>query len=189
MAGVHLTTGELESGLNHIRLSPKDKGPLELIVCRPQSGERQVLAQGDLDLVNGLLGDNWHSRGNAKTPDGSANPDTQITIMNARCIALLAREKSRWPLAGDQLFIDLDLSLENLPPGSQLSIGSAIIEITPPPHTGCKKFVSRYGLDAMEFVNSPTGRQLNLRGVNARIRQPGTIKTGDYALKLPLANI
>ena len=179
----HLTTAELEAGLSHIRQSPKDRGTLELIVCRPQSGERQILEQGTLDLVKGLLGDDWHSRGSSKTSDGSANLETQITIMNSRCIALLAREKSRWALAGDQLYVDLDLSLENLPPGTQLSVGSAVVEITPPPHTGCKKFVSRFGTEAMQFVNSPLGRQLNLRGVNARIVRPGGVQIGDAIQK------
>jgi len=184
MPGAHLTTAELEAGLDDIRQSPKDKGALELIVCRPQTGERKILREGTLDLAKGLLGDDWHSRGSAKTADGSANPETQITIMNSRCIALLAGHRDHWALAGDQLYVDLDLSLENLPPGTRLAIGSAIIEITPPPHTGCKKFLSRFGLDAMQFVNSPIGRHLNLRGVNSRIRQPGSVKIGDYAVKV-----
>src|ERR1051326_1159080 len=184
MAGPFLTTAELEAGLEHIRQSPKSNGVLELIVCRPEKGERKILDEGLLDLEKGLVGDNWRSRGSTSMPEGSANPETQITVMNARCIALLAQERSRWALAGDQLFVDLDLSLENLPPGTQLAIGSAIIEITPPPHTGCKKFVSRFGLEAMQFVNSPTGRQLNLRGVNARVRQGGTVKTGDSTVKV-----
>jgi hypothetical protein len=188
MQGLFLTAAELEAGLEHIRRSPKDEGVLELIVCRPENGERRILDQGTLDLEKGLVGDNWKSRGNAKTPDGSANPETQITIMNSRSIALLARERSRWSLAGDQLFIDLDLGLENLPPGTQVAIGSAIIEITPPPHTGCKKFVSRFGEEAMQFVNSPLGRKLNLRGVNARVRQAGVIKAGEHARKVVKPN-
>jgi hypothetical protein len=183
MSGLFLTIAELEAGLEHIRQAPKDHGVLELIVCRPESGGRKILDQGTLDSTHGLIGDNWHARGSAKMPDGSANPETQITIMNSRCVALLAQERTRWPLAGDQLFIDLDLSLENLPPGTQLAVGSAIIEITPPPHTGCKKFVSRFGLEAMQFVNSPVGRALNLRGVNARILQSGSVKVGDQAVK------
>jgi hypothetical protein len=184
MPGPFLTSAELEAGLGHIRQSPKDKGPLELIVCRPQSGERKILEEATLDIIHGLIGDNWHSRGSKSMPDGSANPEMQITIMNSRCVALLAQERERWSLAGDQLFIDLDLSLENSPPGTRFSLGSAMIEITPPPHTGCKKFVARFGEDAMRFVNSPLGRSLNLRGVNARICQPGTVKVGDRAHKM-----
>ena len=180
----YLTTAELEAGLEYIRQSPKDKGLLELIVCRPEAGQRQVLEQGTLDTAKGLVGDNWHSRGSSKTPDGSAHPEMQITIVNSRCIALLAREKSRWALSGDQLFIDLDLSLESLPPGTRLAVGSAILEITPPPHTGCKKFIARFGDEAMKFVNSPIGRQLNLRGIHARVTQGGVMRGGDRVTKL-----
>jgi len=180
----HLTTAELEAGLTHIRQSPKNQGLLELIVCRPQQGEREVLPEGTLDTIKGLVGDTWHSRGSSKTPDGSAHPEFQITIMNSRCIALLAFCKNRWALSGDQLFIDLDLSLENLPPGTRLALGSAILEITAPPHTGCKKFIARFGDDAMRFVNSPIGRQLNLRGIHAKVMQSGVARSGDSAIKL-----
>src|SRR5437660_1597334 len=101
----HLTTEQLQAGLEHIRQSPKDNGVLELIVCRPKAGERHILEEGSLDLAKGLLGDNWQSRGSSKTPDGSAHPEMQITIMNSRAIALLAHQKNRWSLSGDQLFI------------------------------------------------------------------------------------
>ena len=180
----HLTMEELTAGLDRIHRSPKDEGVLELIVRRPQVDEREVMAEGQLDLVEGLVGDNWKSRGSALTADGSAHPDTQLNIMNCRVIALLAQDRERWSLAGDQLFIDLDLSTENLPPGTQLSLGSAVIEVTDQPHTGCKKFATRFGPNATRFVNSPMGRQLNLRGINAKVVQPGAIKVGDVAKKL-----
>ena len=124
-------------------------------------------------------------RGSSRTDDGSSHPDMQLNIMNARVVALVAQDKSRWPLAGDQLFIDLDLSDANLPPGTRLAIGSAVIEITAQPHTGCGKFVERFGLDAMEFVNSPVGKELHLRGVNAKVVRPGVIRVGDVATKTP----
>jgi MOSC domain-containing protein YiiM len=108
----------------------------------------------------------------------------QLNLMNARAIALLAQEKDRWSLAGDQLYVDLDLSEENLPPGTQLAIGAAIIEVTDQPHTGCKKFMARFGADALKFVNSPVGKGLHLRGVNARVVQPGAIHTGDVVRKV-----
>lgn len=179
-----MTLAELEAGLDAIRQSPKEAGVLELIVRRPKSGEREVLPEGTLDLAEGLVGDNWRSRGSSTTRDGSANPDFQITLMNSRVIALVAQAKDRWRLAGDQLFIDLDLSAENLPPGTQLAIGSAVLEMTPPPHTGCKKFKARFGEDALRFVNSPLGRQLQLRGVNATVIGPGVIRIGDRVKKL-----
>lgn len=180
----HLTKEQLEAGLDEIRRSPSDKGVLKLIVRRPETEHREVLTEGTLDPDQGLVGDNWLARGNRHTADGSADPEMQLNIMNARVIALVAQDPGRWALAGDQLYIDMDLSPDNLPPGTRLSIGSAIIEVTPPPHTGCKKFVSRFGKDAMVFVNSGIGRQLNLRGINARVVQAGTIRTNDVANKI-----
>jgi hypothetical protein len=180
----HLTMTELEAGLGHIRQAPKDKGVLELIVRRPRVEEREVLEEGHLDPLEGLIGDNWKSRSSSRTPDGSAHPEMQLNIMNARVTALLARERDRWQLAGDQLYLDMDLSAENLPAGTQLALGSAVIEVTPQPHTGCKKFVSRFGLDAMKFVNSTVGKELHLRGINAKVLQPGLIRVGDRARKI-----
>jgi len=180
----HLTLPELEAGMEAILQSPKDQGVLQLIVRRPQVEQREVLQEAELDPAWGLVGDSWKLRGSSRTPDGSAHPEMQLNIMNARVIALLAQIRDRWPLAGDQLYVDLDLSTENLPPGTQLSIGSAVIEVTSPPHTGCKKFMSRYGEDALKFVNSPVGKQLHLRGINAKVVRPGAIRVGDVAKKL-----
>ena len=180
----HLTKEELEAGLGHVLLSPKDDGVLELIVRRPREGEREVLDEAVLDLVEGLVGDSWVWRGSSRTPDGSAHPGMQINVMNARVLALVAQERERWKLAGDQLIIDMDLSDENLPAGARLALGSAVIEVTEWPHTGCKKFVARFGLDAMKFVNSPEGRRLRLRGLNARVVRPGRVRAGDVVKKI-----
>ena len=184
MEAKHLTMAELEAGLDAIRQSPKDEGVIALIVRRPQVDAREVLEEGELDLVEGLVGDSWKVRASTRTPDGSPHPDMQLNVMSARVIALVAGEKGRWPLAGDQLFIDMDVSQENLPPGTRLALGSAVIEVTDQPHTGCKKFAARFGLDALKLVNSPVGRQLQLRGVNARVAQPGVIRVGDLVKKL-----
>ena len=179
----HLTAAELEAGLEEIRRSPRDAGELKLIVRRPEQGVREELEVGDLDLVEGLVGDTWQQRKSNRTADGSPHPDMQLNIMNARVVALVAQDPSRWALAGDQLFVDLDLSGVNVPPGTPLTLGSAVIEVTPQPHTGCAKFVSRFGLDAMKFVNSDLGRELNLRGINAKVVTPGTIRRGDIVRK------
>jgi hypothetical protein len=184
-ATLHLTAGELLAGLAHIRLAPADDGMLELIVRRPTVGEREVLEEGQLDVTDGLLGDTWKQRPSSRTPDGSPHPDCQINIMGARVIALLARQPDRRPLAGDQLFLDMDLSAANLPAGTRLAIGTAVLEVTAQPHTGCGKFVERFGLEAMRFVNSPAGRALSLRGINARVVQSGVVRAGDRARKLP----
>ncbi len=181
---LHLTAAELEAGLDHIRRAPASDGVLELIVRRPAQGEREVLPAAELDLAHGLVGDNWRTRGSRSMPDGSANPEMQLNVMNARCAALLARTRERWPLAGDQLYVDLDLSEANLPPGTRLALGGAVIEVTAAPHTGCAKFTSRFGLDAMKFVNSSLGRSLHLRGINAKVVQPGTIRERDAVRKI-----
>ena len=180
----HLTKDELEAGLDHIRNAPKDCGTVQLIVRRPRTDAREVLEEASLDLLNGLLGDNWKTRGSRRTDDGSAHPDMQINVMNARVINLIAQAKENWSLAGDQLYLDLDLSADNLPVGARLRIGSAVIEVTPPPHTGCNKFVARFGLEALKFVNSELGRELRLRGLNAKVIQSGTVRTGDEARKV-----
>jgi hypothetical protein len=181
---MHVTTAELEAGLDDIRRSPKLEGPLLLIVRRPQAGAREVLDEGALDLDDGLVGDTWRARAVARSTDGVAHPHTQLNVMNARAIALVAGAKERWPLAGDQLFIDIDLSEDNMPAGTRVAIGAAVIEVTDEPHTGCHKFLSRFGRDAVKFVNSPVGRHLHLRGVNARVVQAGVIRVGDMAKKL-----
>jgi MOSC domain-containing protein YiiM len=180
----HLTAEELEAGLDHIRRSPRDEGVLHLIVRRQAINEREVLEQAELDEIQGLVGDTWNRRRSTSTPDGSPNIETQVTVMNSRVAALVAQEKDRWPLAGDQLYIDMDLSAENLPAGSRLALGSAVIEVTAPPHLGCRKFVARFGMEAMKFVNSPVGKDLRLRGVYFRVIQPGTVRAGDVARKI-----
>ncbi len=179
----HLTMAELEAGLDEIRQSPGNEGVLELIVRRPQIGEREILEEGELHLLEGLVGDRW-ARGSSRTAEGPSHPDMQLNVMNSRVIALVAQDRDRWQLAGDQLFIDMDLSADNLPAGTRLALGSAVIEVTPPPHTGCKKFVSRFGLDAMKFVNSTLGKQLHLRRINAKVVKPGVIRVGDVARKI-----
>ena len=180
----HLTMQELEAALDHLRQAPKDDGVLQLIVCRPEENQRQEMNEAELDPLKGLIGDNWILRGSRRTPDGSAHPDMQINIMNARVTALVAQEKERWALAGDQLYIDMDLSKENLPAGSRIQVGSAVLEVSPQPHTGCHKFVARFGLDAMKFVNSEIGKELCLRGINAKVVQAGSVKIGQTAKKL-----
>jgi hypothetical protein len=180
----HLTMSELEAGLEEIGRSPKDDGVLEMIVRRPQVGEREILQAGQLDLVDGLVGDNWKNRSSRRTTDGTAHPDMQLNLMNSRVVALVSQDKSRWHLAGDQLFVDFDLSEANVPAGTKVAIGTAVIEVTAQPHTGCSKFVERFGLDAMKFVNSLERKDLHLRGINARVVRPGVLRVGDTISKL-----
>jgi hypothetical protein len=185
----HLTMAELEAGLDEIRQAPKDEGVLELIVRRPSVDEREVLTEGELHLSDGLVGDSWKLRPSSRTPDASPHRDMQLNVMNARAIALVAGDKDRWQLAGDQLYIDLDMSGENLPAGTQISIGSAVIEVSPQPHTGCHKFLSRFGVDAVKFVNSAVGKELHLRGINAKVIKGGTIRVGDVARKIVASRV
>jgi hypothetical protein len=180
----HLSITELEARMDYIQQSPKDNGTLKMIVRRPRDDEREVVARAELDLTEGLVGDNWRARGSKHMADGSANPNAQITVMNARTIELLAQDETRWALAGDQLYIDLDLSDENLPPGTRLAIGTAVLEVSAVPHTGCSKFSARFGSDATRFVNSPNGKRLHLRGINTRVIQGGAIRVGDTVKKV-----
>ena len=179
---LHLTPAELQAGLHTVRASPADDGTLELIVRRPAVGEREPVDEAELDLELGLLGDSWSTRG--RSGGRPANTSAQVTVMNARAAALVARDPDRRPLAGDQLYVDLDLGGENLPPGTRLVVGDAVLEVTDEPHTGCKKFSERFGLEALLFVNSPEGRALNLRGINTRVVTAGGVRVGDAVRKL-----
>jgi hypothetical protein len=181
----YLTTEDLAAGLDYIRESPTDCGTLELLVRRPAIDAREIVEEGQLDLEVGLIGDNWKTKGSTTTPDGSSHPDGQLALINARLAKLVAGSLSRASLAGDQLYVDLDLSEDGLPAGTRLGIGDAVIEITAKPHLGCAKFAARFGPDALRFVNIGVGRQLNLRGRHARVIVPGTIRQGDRIERLP----
>jgi hypothetical protein len=179
----HFDLATLEAGLDQIRASPKDAGCVELICRRPHTEQREVIDEAVLDTGEGLVGDNWLMRGSKSTADGSAHPDMQLTLMNVRSATLIAGAPERRQLAGDQFFVDLDLSVENIPPGSRLKLGDATVEITEIPHRGCGKFSERFGVDALKFVNSEVGRELNLRGVNAKIIDGGVVRRGDAIFK------
>jgi len=174
----------LQNGFEHIKRSPTDQGNLELIVIRPEEDQRKELEEGMLDEKQGLIGDNWASRGSSKTTDGSAHPGMQINIMNSRVIELITREKEDWKMAGDQLFVDFNLSKDNVPPGTQISLGGAVLEVTSVPHTGCKKFSQRFGVKALKFISTAEGKQWQLRGINARVVKSGKIKVGEIITKV-----
>ncbi len=183
----HRTPEELEDFIPQLLAAPQDVGTLELVVRRPGLGQREVLDEGELDLVVGLVGDSWMQRGSRKTSDGGPHPEMQLNVMSARMVSFLAGDPERRPLAGDQLYLDLDLSHDNLPVGTRLTIGDpavrgAVIEVTAPPHTGCAKFIERFGAEAMRFVNGSVGRPLRLRGLNARVVEPGRVRPGDRVL-------
>ncbi len=186
---VPLTFEELEAGLEDVLHSPPDDGVLEMIVARPTVDQREVLEVGRLDLTEGLVGDNWRARGSSSTPDGSADSEAQLTVMNSRLAALVAGTADHGGLAGDQLYLDLDLSPRRLPAGTRLQIGeAAVIEITAKPHRGCAKFAHRFGKEALRFVNTGEGRMLALRGRNAKVVTPGVLRSGDTVRRVPLLN-
>lgn len=171
---LHQAREQLDAGLSRVQAAPAGVGTVELIVRRPAVGEREVLEEAELDLELGVVGDNWSTR------KGVADPEMQLNVMSARVVDLVAGgDRSRWALAGDQLYVDLDLSEAALPVGSRLELGSAVIEVTPPPHTGCAKFVARFGADAHKFVNAKEHRHLRLRGLCAKVVQAGTVRRGD----------
>ena len=173
----HRTLEELSAGLQHVRAAPKDDGTLELIIARPAVDERVILASGELVIDRGLVADRWRQ-------GSMSNPKSQLTVMNVRATELVAGDRTRCPLAGDQLYVDLDLSGENLAPGTRLAIGSAVIEVSDQPHLGCEKFSARFGEAARQFANSPTGTAVNFRGINTRVVQSGTVRVGDSIRKL-----
>jgi len=175
----HRTTDELEAGLAEVGRSPVGDGTLELIVRRPGVDQREVLEVGELDVAEGLVGDDWSQRASSRTDDGGPHPDMQLNLINSRLLALVSPDPERRPLAGDQLAVDLSLTPEDLPAWSRLTIGDAVVEVTDQPHTGCAKFTQRFGLDAHRFVNSEGGKAMNLRGINARVVVSGTIRRGD----------
>ena len=180
----HPSATDLEAGLDEIRKSPKDESVLDLIVSRPEEDAREVMELADLHVEIGLVGDTWQDRPSIRSGDGKAHPDMQITMMNSRVADLVAQSKDRWPLAGDQLFVDLDLSKANVAPGTRISVGEAILEATTQPHTGCKKFAERFGVEALKFISEPTSRELQLRGINLKVVQGGEIRPGDAVKKL-----
>jgi hypothetical protein len=162
-----------------VEASPKSVGRLEAIVLRPTRETRLPVDTAEIDLERGVVGDSWFERGSSSTPDGSARIDSQITLISTRVLAAIEPDPARWPLAGDQLYVDLDLSQENLPAGARLAIGDAILEVSPAPHTGCAKFSARFGSDALKWTNTPRGRELRMRGMNAMVVRGGTVRAGD----------
>ena len=179
----HRDLATLEAGRDQILASPKDDGRVDLIVRRPAVDERETVTEAILDTTEGLVGDGWRARGSGSTPDGSADPKAQLTLMNARVAALVAVTPERIPLAGDQFFVDFDLTAANVPPGTRLALGSAVIEVSDEPHMGCRKFFDRFGNDAHRFVNSKDDRELHFRGINAFVVTGGTVRTGDTIRK------
>ena len=181
---LHVSLDALEAGLDEIRCSPRDTGTLAWIVRRPAVDAREVVTEGRLDLVEGLVGDNWIDRGNSHMPGGVADPERQLTLMNVRAADLVAGTPERRALAGDQLYVEFDLGEANLPAGARLAVGEAVVEISAVPHTGCAKFKARFGRDALRLVSTPEGRALRLRGANAKVVVPGVIRVGDTVRKV-----
>jgi hypothetical protein len=180
----YLEAEQLDAGLASVLESPPDVGTVELVVRRPREGEREILDEGVLDLELGLVGDRWRRAAPGAYGADDDGRAAQITLMNARVVDLIAGDRERWALAGDQLYVDLDLSRENLPPGTHLQVGSATLEVSDLPHTGCAKFTARFGSAATRFINGKERRELRLRGMNTRIVEPGTVRPGDSIRKL-----
>lgn len=173
--------GPFDAQLANVQAAPPDEGLIELIVRRPDVDERQVLQEAQLDREVGLVGDRWAARNRAATP---VHLSSQLTVISTRVLRAIEPDPGRWPLAGDQLYVDLDLSEANLPAGSRLTVGTSVIEISETPHTGCAKFSARFGSEALRWINSPTGRAHRMRGLNARVVEPGTVRAGDTIRKL-----
>jgi hypothetical protein len=179
----HLSMAELEAGLAHISSAPADDGSIDGIIVRPEHNERLDVVSCAISAAGGLDGDHWSKGCWKTTEDGLPDPDVQICIMSSRVIGLIAGERANWAPAGDNLFIDMDVTPANLPPGTRLTAGTALLEITKVPHNGCAKFSARFGRDALTFVNNPLGKSLRLRGVYARVLRDGVLTVGDQVTK------
>ena len=185
----HRTAAELEARIDHLRAAPAERGTLDLVVRRPANAEREVLAEGVLDAADGLIGDNWLARATSRALAEGRHLKAQVTVMSSRMIRLLADSDEERALAGDQLYVDLDISYANLPAGSRIALGDpdnggAVIEVSAKPHTGCAKFVRRFGQEAVSFVNSDVGKEMRLRGLNARVVTGGTVRPGDKVRRM-----
>jgi len=180
----HRTAAELEARMDHLRAAPAEVGTLDLVVRRPANAEREILDEGVLDEADGLVGDNWLARATSRAIAEGRHLKAQVTVMSSRMIGLLADTDEERALAGDQLYVDLDLREENLPPGTRLEVGTATLEVTDIPHTGCAKFTARFGSAATRFINGKERRHLRLRGMNTRIVEPGIVRPGDGIRKL-----
>ena len=163
--------------------SPRDEATVELIVRRPERLGREVVTEARLDPIEGLVGDGWLARSSKSTPDGTADPLSQLTIMSTRVLAAIEPDRSRWPLAGDQLYADLDLGVANLPAGARLRVGEALVEVTERPHTGCSQFAERFGLDALRWISTPDGKAARMRGMYVRVVEGGAVRLGDAIRK------
>lgn len=180
----HLSTEQIEAGLEHVLASPADGAPVAAIVRRPAAGKREELTLCVLTTAGGLIGDHWAQGAWKSLADGSPDPEVQVSLMNSRFIDLIATARSNWAPSGNNFFVDMDLSASNLPIGQRLTLGTAEIEISPVPNTGCKFFIERYGRDACVFVNRGVGREHRLRGVYAKVIKDGCVQLGDELRKL-----
>ncbi|GJM29802.1 MAG: MOSC domain-containing protein [Cyclobacteriaceae bacterium] len=180
----HKDYSTIERGFEVVKASPSFEGTVQMVVIRPEVNQRKELDEGQLDVEKGLVGDNWATRGSSQTEDGNAHPGMQINIMNSRVIRLVTHDRSEWKMAGDQLFVDLNLSKSNMPPGTRFTVGDATLEVTDIPHTGCKKFAQRFGTDALKFISTKEGKEWQLRGINAKVIKSGAVKLGDTISKI-----
>jgi MOSC domain-containing protein YiiM len=167
----HLSLDALEDGLAALPPPPRDRGRVTLIVRRRADGVRETPARVELTRERGVPGDRWQRL----QPDA---PQMQLAVMQQDLAELIANGQPL-SLFGDNLFVDLDLSAANLPFGSQIRVGSAIVEMTPEPHDGCHKFAGRFGNDALRFVATKATRAENRRGVYWTTIEAGEVAVGD----------
>jgi MOSC domain-containing protein YiiM len=175
---------DLERHTAHVRAAPQDKATISLIVTRPGTDQREVVESARLTPEEGLVGDHWLALGSSKMPGGVANPEAQITLMSTRVLEAIEADRARWPLAGDQLYLDMDLSESNLPAGTRLAVGDAEVVVTELPHTGCVKFAGRFGHDALRWISTHEGRSMRMRGMYVRVVRAGAIHTGDAVRRI-----
>lgn len=181
---LHRTREELASALPYVAASPKDGGSVALIVVRPDHGRRETPDRVRISAQDGVEGDHWSKGCWLETDDGAPHPDVQINLMCTRAAEVIAGDPALWPAAGNNFFVDIDLSPDNLPAGTRLALGTAEIEITDQPNKGCQVFIDHYGRDACIFVNTGPGWSLRMRGLYARVVQNGDVRLDDRIRKV-----
>ena len=177
----------LDKPINYNQSSPRDNGVVKLLVIRPETHVRTLPNAVVVSVEQGVVGDKWEAECTIKLENGKSNPDLQIAIINTKVIKEIAQsdfDMDRLALAGDNIYADLNLCEENMPVGQQIQIGNTLLEVTPFPHFGCKKFSERYSVEDLKVVNSTAGKPQHLRGIYVKVIKNGSISIGESIKKI-----
>lgn len=179
-----VTTAELAAALPYVCAAPKTATTIDSLCFRPARNQREFPAELQLSRAEGIRGERWLTEPWLRLPDGSPDPNIQVSILPLRVLNLVWTDRENTPHPGDTIIADLDTSLTNLPPGSLLQAGTAILRVSDEFNEGCVKWKVRYGQAAKDWITAPGHPQLRLRGVLCAVEQDGFIRAGDALTKL-----